>query len=79
MEKENKIPSTESKLTPNELLNQYYLSAQDLTIIIPNLKIEKARIYINEIRKEMEQKGIFVPESRPKVALTKLIKKKFGL
>lgn len=64
---------------PSTVLNQYYLSAHDLTIIIPNLKIERARIYIQEAQKEMEKKGIFIPKSRPKVALTKIIKKKFGL
>lgn len=73
---ENKIGQTK---TNDEILKQYYLSAKDLTIIIPNLKIEKARVYINEIQSEMREKNIFVPESRPKVALTKLIKKKFGL
>lgn len=78
MKKEN-LNTEDSKLTANELLDQYYLSAKDLTVIIPNLKIEKARIYISEIQKEMKDKGIFVPETRTKVALTKLVKKKFGL
>lgn len=78
MKKEN-LNTEDSKLTANELLDQYYLSAKDLTVIIPNLKIEKARVYISEIRKEMEEKGFFVPKSRPYMALTKLVKKKFGL
>lgn len=78
MKKEN-LNTEDSKLTANELLDQYYLSAKDLTVIIPNLKIEKARVYISEIRKEMEKKGFFVPKSRPYMALTKLVKKKFGL
>ena len=65
--------------TPDELLKQYYLTAEELTIIIPHLKIEKARIYIREIREQMKQLNYFVPETRPYEALTKLIKKKFGL
>ena len=65
--------------TPEELLKQYYLTAEELTIIMPQLKIDMARKYINEIQKEMEEKGIFVPKSRTKMALTKLVKKKFGL
>lgn len=69
----------EERKDPSTVLNQYYLSAYDLTVIIPNLKIERARIYIQEAQKEMENKGIFIPQSRPKVALTKIIKKKFGL
>lgn len=62
-----------------ELLKQKYLTAEELMIIIPNLKIKKARAYINLVQKEMESKKIFIPETRPKVALTNLIKKKFGL
>lgn len=65
--------------TPDELLKQYYLTAEELTIIIPHLKIEKARVYIREIREQMKQLNYFVPESRPYEALTKLVKKKFGL
>ena len=65
--------------TPDELLKQYYLTAEELTVIIPHLKIEKARVYIKEIREQMKRENIFVPETRPYEALTKLIKKKFGL
>ena len=75
--KENKIPSTESNA--NELLEQYYLSASELKILIPGLNIKKARAYITELQEEMKQKNIFIPETKPKVALTKLVKKKFGL
>lgn len=62
-----------------EILEQYYLTAEDLTIIMPELHIQKAREYINDIRTEMENNNIFVPKSRPYMALTKLVKKKFGL
>ena len=65
--------------TPDELLKQYYLTAEELTVIIPHLKIEKARVYIKEIREQMKRENIFVRETRPYEALTKLIKKKFGL
>ena len=54
------------------------MSALDLMNIIPNLTYDNAIKYINEIRKEMEEKGYCVPTTRPKLALTKLIKKKFG-
>lgn len=55
-----------------------YITADDLMKIIPNLKKYKALEYINDAIKEMEQKGYYVPVTRPKVALTKIIKKKFG-
>lgn len=58
--------------------NKEYMSALDLMNIIPNLTYDNAIKYINEIRKEMEERGYCVPTTRPKLALTKLIKKKFG-
>lgn len=62
-----------------EILNQSYLTAKDLMVIIPKLSYKRALKYIDDFREEMEQKGYFVPEGRTKVALTKLVKKKFGL
>ncbi len=62
-----------------EILQQQYVTATDLMIIIPKLNYNRALIFINEMREEMKQKGYFVPNSKTKVALTKLFKKKFGL
>ena len=64
--------------TKGEILNQSYLNASELKLIIP-MSNGKALKYINEIRNEMKEKGLLVPETRPKIALTKIIKKKFGL
>ena len=64
--------------TKEEILNQSYLNASELKLIIP-MSNGKALKYINEIRNEMKEKGLLVPETRPKIALTKIIKKKFGL
>ena len=74
-----KMSSGQVNKSPEELLKQYYLTAEDLTIIIPHLKMIKAREYIKDIRKEMKELNYFIPEAKPYVALTKLIKKKFGL
>ena len=62
-----------------EILNQSYITARDLTKIIPKLSYKRALKYIEDFRIEMKDKGYFVPEGRTKVALTKLVKKKFGL
>ena len=62
----------------DEILSQHYLTAKDLMIIIPKLSYIKALKYIDDIRQEMKEKGYFVPEGRTKVALTKLIRRKFG-
>lgn len=63
----------------NEILNQAYMNAKDLMIVIPNLTYDNAIKYINEVREEMKQKNLCIPITKPKVALTKLIKKKFGI
>lgn len=66
-------------MNEKEVLNQSYITAKDLMIIIPKLSYKRALQYIENFRVEMEEKGYFVPEGRTKVALTKLVKKKFGL
>lgn len=64
--------------TKEEILNQLYISPQDLKILIPKLGVNKCVQYILDIRKEMKDKGYFVPQTKPYLALTKLVKKKFG-
>ena len=63
----------------NQILEQQYLTAHDLMQIIPKISYVRALSYIDNARQEMEEKGYFVPEGRTKVALTKIIKKRFGL
>lgn len=65
--------------TKDEILDQLYISAQDLKILIPKLGINKCREFIDEIQQEMKDKNYYVPDGKPKLALTKLAKKKFGL
>ena len=55
-----------------------YLSANDLMLLIPNLTYDNAIKYINIARKKMEEQNLFIPVTRPKVALTKIIRKTFG-
>lgn len=64
--------------TQNEILNQLYLSAYDLKLLIPTMTYARALECIKEIRIEMEEKGYYVPEGKTKIALTKLVRKKFG-
>lgn len=65
--------------TKEEILEQPYISPQDLKILIPTMGIDRCRNYIASIRAEMEQKGYYVPRTKPRLALTKMVKKKFGL
>lgn len=69
----------ESPSTTKEILEQQYLTAKDLMIIIPKLSYARALKYIEDAREDMKNKNYFVPEGKTKVALTKIIKKKFGL
>ena len=71
---ENKSPDK----TKEELLNQLYLSATDLQQLIRGMSYCTALKYIKESREEMKEKGYFVPCGRMKVALTKIVRKKFG-
>ncbi len=69
----------EKTKTPDEIKKQDYISIKELMILVPNLTYDRARLYINEVREEMRKEGYCIPITRPKLALTKLIKKKFGL
>ena len=63
-----------------EILSQLYISAKDLKVLIPSMNIETCRDLINEIRAEMENKNLYVPPStKPKIALTKLVKERLGI
>lgn len=62
-----------------EILEQKYISAYDLQVIIPHLSYIKSLEYIEQFRDEMKTKNYFVPEGKTKVALTKLVVKKLGI
>ena len=64
--------------TKEEILNQSYLSAKDLKVIMPHIGINKCREYIEETIEEMRNKNLYVPEGKTKIALTKMLRKKFG-
>ncbi len=62
-----------------EILNQDYLTANDLRQLIPTMGLGNCLNIIDEVRAEMEKKGYFVPKTKPRIALTKMVKKKLGL
>lgn len=72
--KEKQAPSKSKE----EILDQLYLSAYDLQQLIPKLSYQRALSYIEDAREDMKTKNYFIPEGKTKVALTKLIRKKFG-
>lgn len=65
--------------TRDEVLNQDYITPQDLKIIMPTLGINNCIEIIREIRNDMKEQNLFVPNSKPLLALTRVAKKKLGL
>lgn len=64
--------------TKDEILDQLYISAHDLQKLIPGITYANALAYIKSIQGEMKKKNLFVPNGQTKLALTKLVRKKFG-
>lgn len=62
-----------------EILNQLYVSPQDIKILAPSLGMDLCRNFIALARDEMEEKNYFVPNTKPKLALTKIVKKMMGI
>ena len=65
--------------TKQEILEQPYLTAKDLKILIPTMGINRCVECIKVAREEMKTKGYYVPQTKPFVALTKIIRKNFGI
>lgn len=65
--------------TKEEILNQTYINAKDLKILIPNLGVNKCLKYIKDLQEEMKEKNMFIPDGKEYLAHIKLVKKKFNM
>jgi hypothetical protein len=65
--------------TKEEILEQLYISPKDIKTLVPSLGMEICREFIDLARNEMKEKGYFVPETKPKLAITKIVKKMIGI
>jgi len=65
--------------TREEILQQDYISAKDLKILIPNLGVNKCTKYIKMFQDEMREKKLFIPETKEYLALTKIARKRLGI
>lgn len=61
-----------------ELLQKQYLTPNELVEIL-RIPYKTALRYANDIRQEMKTQGYLIPDTRNKLVLTKLVKKKFGI
>ena len=62
-----------------KILNKPYLSAKDLQKLMYPMSRPTAVRHINMIQDEMREKGFYIPNTRTHLALTKLIRKRFGI
>lgn len=67
------------KKNSSEILEQVYVSADDLEILMPSASYKQRLALIKEIRNEMQEKNLFVPAGRTLLASTKILKKKCGI
>lgn len=65
--------------TKEEVLEQTYISVEDLKVLIPEMGETNRTNFIKEVMEEMEQKNLFVPRTKKYLALTKLVRKKLGI
>lgn len=65
--------------TKEEIFAQAYMSPQDLKMLMPTMGIDNCREQIKAVRKIMKEKNIYVPKTKPLLALTKEVKKYFKI
>lgn len=68
-----------SDKTVKEILDQQYMSANDLILVIPTMSYLTALEYIKRIRSKMEEENYFIPRGKTLIALTWMIKKDLGI
>ena len=65
--------------TKEEILNQMYITANDIKLLIPTLGINQCTQLIKDIRVEMKNQELYVPQSKPMLASTQIFKKMTGI
>ena len=61
------------------MCKQNYYTAKDLQEVIPNLSYNQALKLINEAQKIMKEKNYFIPITKEKVALAKIVNEMLGI
>ena len=65
--------------TIEDVLNQLYMTSDDLRILIPSLGINQSRKYIKLIQETMKNDGCYIPKAKSKLVLTTYVKHFFGI
>ena len=58
-----------------KILNQYYINAKELKMLVPSLGINKCREIIKYARELMKQDGCYEINTKPLIALTDYVVK----
>lgn len=62
-----------------DILDQQYVTVDDLRIVIPEMSYAEALKLIKSVRETMNSENYYVPECRKLLALTWMVKKKLGI
>ena len=62
-----------------KILNKCYLSAKDLQKLMYPMSRPTAVRHINMIQEEMRERGLYIPQTKVHLALTKIVRKRFGI
>lgn len=62
-----------------EILSQDYMTANDLKKLIPQMGKVKCISEIKKLREELEQKGMYIPHTKPYIVPTEEVVKKFHI
>lgn len=76
---EIKKKGVENMKTKEEILNQIYITSNDLKLLVPTLGKGRCIEIVKELRNDMEKEGMYVPKSKPLLASVKVFKKKFKI
>ncbi len=77
--KEKTRKKVKPKKTEKQVLEQMYMTSDDLKVICPTMGINARGKFISEIREEMKKQNYYLPTGWEKLALTKLVKEKLGI
>ena len=62
-----------------EILQKEYISAKDIKTLIPDWGIHSIQKFMDEILKEMEEKGYYIIPTKKKLVVTSLVRKKLKI
>ena len=66
-------------MTREDILNQDYLSAKDIKKLVPEWGVNSIAKFVTQVQEDMKERKLFIPQSKSKLVLTRLVMQKLGL